>query len=298
MRPKSTRAGRFVKRFLPALLAMAVLLAAWASGASGAPDPGPVELKQRTLDAFERYARLTQAHNDLELRQGDRFLWVDGLPEAPRETAYARLRGGQIVIERLETREDGKPIPCPDGLIHHWVGLIFIPGATLEQTLRLVQDYDQHAALYKPDVMRSKLLERHGNDFKVYLRFHRKKVITVVLDTEHEVHYFQLDATHAHSRSTATRIAEVESPGKANEREKPVGNDGGYLWRLETWWRFLEGDGGVYVQSESVSLTRDIPKGLGWLVGPFVNSIPRETLTFTLRATRAALQRKPAARTE
>jgi hypothetical protein len=92
------------------------------------------------------------------------------------------------------------------------------------------------------------------------------------------------------------RIAEVENAGKNNEREKPPGEDGGYLWRMETWWRMDERDGGVYVQSEVVSLTRDIPAGLGWLIGPFVTSIPEETLTFTLEATRkAVISRAPGA---
>jgi len=31
---------------------------------------------------------------------------------------------------------------------------------------------------------------------------------------------------------------------------------------------------------------------LGWLIGPFVNSIPKETLTFTLEATRKAVEGK------
>jgi hypothetical protein len=49
-----------------------------------------------------------------------------------------------------------------------------------------------------------------------------------------------------------------------------------------------ERNGGVYVQSEVASLTRDIPTGLGWLVGSFVTSIPKETLLFTLASTRRA----------
>jgi hypothetical protein len=82
----------------------------------------------------------------------------------------------------------------------------------------------------------------------------------------------------------------VEDPGKGNEHEKPPGDDDGFLWRMETWWRMVEADGGVYVQSEVVSLTRDIPAGLGWLIGPFVTSIPKESLTFTLDATRKAVE--------
>jgi hypothetical protein len=128
------------------------------------------------------------------------------------------------------------------------------------------------------------------------LRFRRHKVITVVLDTEHDIHYFHDSDTRAHSRSSAVRIAQVENPGKSDEREKPPGDDDGFLWRMETWWRILEADGGVYVQSEVVSLTRDIPAGLAWLIGPFVTSIPRESLTFTLDATRKAVQQRSAIR--
>ncbi len=276
-------------RRLGALLAAVGLFAAVAPRV--AAEPAPVQLRQQTLDAFYLYVRLTEARVDDELRRGDRFLWVDGLPEAKRQAAYATLRQGQVWIERLEARQDGQPIRCPHGLIHHWVGVVFVPGATLEQTLRLVEDYDHHAVYYKPDVMRSKILEHHGNDFKVYLRFHRKKILTVVLDTEHEIHYFPVDATRAHSRSYSTRVAEVENHDRPDEYQKPVGNDGGYLWRINTYWRFLERDAGTYVQCESVSLTRDIPAGLGWLLGGFVTSIPRESLAFSLTATRNALLR-------
>ncbi|MGB6499584.1 MAG: hypothetical protein WBF09_21525, partial [Candidatus Acidiferrum sp.] len=138
----------------------------------------------------------------------------------------------------------------------------------------------------------SKIESRDGDHFRVFLRFRRHKVITVVLDTEHDIRYFHDAPGRAHSRSSAVRIAEVENPGKSDERELPPGEDGGYLWRMETWWRMEEGDGGVYLQSEVVSLTRDIPTGLGWLVGPFVTSIPKETLTFTLESTKKAVESK------
>jgi hypothetical protein len=114
----------------------------------------------------------------------------------------------------------------------------------------------------------------------------------VVLNTQHDVRYFRDSETREHSRSFAVRIAEVENTGNSDEREKPPGEDGGFLWRMETWWRMEERDGGVYVQSEVASLTRDIPTGLGWLIGPFVTSIPKETLTFTLEATRRAVEQR------
>ena len=282
-------------RRLPGPLLVAGLLAAAVSTAARPePSPGPVQLEQRTLDAFGRYIQLTEARNDEELRRGTPFLWVDMLAEPQRQAAYAELRVGQVKMERLETRDAGQPIRCPNGMIHHWVGVVFIPGATLQQTLGLLEDYDNHAVYYRPDVQRSKILEHHGNDFSVFLRFRRKKIITVVLNTEHEIHYFPIDATHAHSRSRTTRVAEVENHDRPEEHERPVGKDGGYLWRMNTYWRFLEQDGGTYVQCEVISLTRDIPAGLRWLIRPFVISIPRETLTATLNATRTALEHRSA----
>jgi hypothetical protein len=180
-------------------------------------------------------------------------------------------------------------------MVHHWIGTVFIPGATLAQTLALEQDYDHHQEYFHPDVMRSKILRREGNEFRVLLRFYKKKVITSVLDTDHEVHYSTIDSTHAASRSRTTRVQEVENAGEINERLAPEGHDRGLLWRMNTYWRFEERDGGTYVESQSISLTRDIPTGLGWVVGPFVNSIPRELLTFTLTTTRSAVLQRVAA---
>ena len=246
--------------------------------------------KSNTKAAFQRYVDLTEARNQKELAAGKPFLWIDGLEESERTRELDELRRGDVKIERLETRDGHAKVACPGGMIHHWRGLVFIPKANLQNVLDVVKDYDHHAEYYAPDVERSKIESRDGDHFVVFLRFRRHKVITVVLNTEHDVRYFRDTPERAHSRSSAVRIAEVENPGKKNEREKPFGDDGGFLWGMETWWRMEERNGGVYVQSEVVSLTRDIPTGLGWLIGPFVTSIPKETLTFTLEATRKAVE--------
>jgi hypothetical protein len=269
---------------VPACLASSVL-----TRSTPAADPVPTKLRSEAIAAFDRYERLTDQRNDAELKRGSALLWIDALPELQRAAAYADLKGGEVQIHQLNTLENGKPIVCPGGMIHHWVGVVFIPGAKLDNVLDVLQDYDHQSTIYSPDVERSKIEGHDGDHFRIFLRFRRKKVITVVLNTEHEVHYFHDGPGRAHSRSSAVRIAEVENPGKNDEREKSPGDDGGYLWRMETWWRMEEGDGGVYVQSEAASLTRDIPTGLGWLVGPFVTSIPKETLVFTLVATRKAV---------
>jgi len=252
--------------------------------------PEPAKLRAVTTEAFERYLQLTEARNESELRRGTSLLWIDALPEVERATAYEALKRGEVKMQKLSTLEDGQTIKCPGGMIHHWVGLIFIPGVKLDDGLAVLQDYDHHSVYYAPDVERSKTESRDGDHFRAFLRFRRHKVITVVLNTNHDVRYFRDAPDRAHSRSSAVRIAEVENAGRSDEREKTPGDDGGFLWRMETWWRMQARDGGVYVQSEVASLTRDIPTGLGWLIGPFVTSIPRESLTFTLQATRKAVE--------
>jgi hypothetical protein len=251
----------------------------------GATPASPAELQPRTVAAFDRYVQVTEQR----MKNDSQFLWVESLPTLQQRAVLEALRRGELVIERLTTRQSGKDIDIPDGMVHHWIGVVFIPGATVDKALSLLQDYDRHAQIYAPNVAASKLLSRNGNNFRVYLRFLMKKVITVVVNTEHEARFTRDAPNRASSRIYSTRIAEVESPGTPSEREKPVGNDGGYLWRLYSYWRVLERDGGTYVQCESISLTRDIPLGFGWLVRPFVTSIPRESLEFTLTTTRNVL---------
>jgi hypothetical protein len=248
---------------------LTAVVLAWSTGAvsAHAADLGP-----ETVAAFDRYVRLTE-----QRMSGDSY---DALTKRGR---------GELFIAPATTREHGKEIDVPDGLIHHWVGAVFVPGATLDQAVALLQDYDRHARIYTPTVERSRTLARNGDAFKVFLRFMMKKVITVVVNSEHEARFRRDGPDRARSRIVSTRIAEVEDPGTPEEQEKPVGRDGGYLWRLNTYWRFLQRDNGVYVECESITLTRGIPAGLGWLIRPFVTSIPRESLTFTLERTRAQL---------
>src|SRR5258705_4126844 len=275
--PYTCRAGIF-------LLGGLLILAPWLSGREAAGAGAPA-LKPNTLAAFEQYVKLTEARNAEELQRGTNLLWIDSLKENEQVQAYGALKGGEVRVQKVDTRANGEKIHCPDGMIHHWVGVAFVPKAKLQDVLRVLQDYDHHAQYYAPDVEQSKIESHDGNHFLVFLRFRRHKVITVVLNTEHDVRYFPESDTREHSRSSTMRIAEVETAGKANEREKVQGDDDGHLWRMETWWRMDERDGGVYVQSEVVSLTRDIPKGLGWLICPFLNNIPKENLTFTLQTT-------------
>ncbi len=274
-------ARRLALRRLAAALVCASLLA---------PPAPAAELKKKSVETFDRYIRLTEVRVDTELQKSGPFLWVDALSGPARSLAYDRLRRGEVVIERMKTLDGGQPIRDGDSLIHHWIGTVFIPGVTLQQTIDLAQQYDRHAEVYKPDVMKAKILARDANHFTVFFRFFKHKaVITTVHNTVHEVHYIPMDAHRLQTRTWTTRIAQVEDHDKPDGPEKPIGNDGGYLWRLNTYWRYLERDGGTYIQLESVSLTRDIPAIIAWIIRPFVEGVPRESVAFTLGTTRTAL---------
>jgi hypothetical protein len=209
------------------------------------------------------------------------FLWVDGSPERRRLALE-----GKPLVEPFESKGE---TAVPDGLIHDWVGAIFIPGATLDKTLLLVRNYDNHKNIYKPEVVDSKLLSRDGDNFKVFLRLLKKKVLTVTLNTTHDVRYIRVAPNRWRADAYSAKIAEVENSGERDERELPPGKDHGFLWRLNSFWRYEERDGGVFVECEAISLTRDVPSGLGWLINPVIRNLPKDSLVNLLNATRQAL---------
>lgn len=247
--------------------------------------PFGVAQQQKTIEAFDQYVTKAEARITQSRGKAGSFLAIDELAPTQRAQTMASLRSGEVVIEK----NGEAPLQIPDGLIHDWAGTVFIPRATVVQVLSLIQDYDHSSRYYSPDVIQSRLVSHQGDDFHVFMRLKKHKVVTVVLDTEYDVHYARLDAAHRYSNSRSTRIREIADPGTPTEHALSAGNDHGFMWRLNSYWAFEQIGDGVIVECEAISLTRDIPSGLGWMIGPFVNSIPRESLQFTLHATRTAL---------
>jgi hypothetical protein len=241
----------------------------------------PVQLKPRTVEAFDAYIHKAEEEMEQSLQGRGAFLWADVNSERAQ-----RVRRGEVVAQFWY---GAGPAKIPNGLIHDWIGAAFIPHATLEDILAVIQDYNNHKNIYKPEVIDSKLIRHRGNDFQTYLRLLKKKIITVVLDTDHEVHYFPVGRTRWICRSYTTRIAEVENAGTQQERVLPPDTGYGFLWRLYSYWRFQERDDGVIVECRAISLTRDVPFGLGWAIEPIIQKLPRESLIHTLEATRQAL---------
>jgi hypothetical protein len=265
-----------------------VLVACWILLVTGVTAHA-AKLKPQAVEGWDRYVGLTEIRINREQRDLSHFLWIDLMSEKEKKAAEAQLRNGQVVIGKLQTEDEGSAIKTPGALIHHWIGIAFIPNASVQQALALVQDYNNHYKVYKPDVERSQLISRKGDDFKIYLRYRKKKIITVVLNTYHDVHYSVIDANHAYCRSYSTRVTEVEDPGTPDEHERSPVDQNGFMWRMNTYWRFEERNGGLYVQCEAITLTRSVPVVLRWLIEPYLTSIPHESLNETMNHTRDAL---------
>ncbi len=240
----------------------------------------PVQLAPATLAAFDHYILAA------EFAMQPCFCGVASLWHQSNAELSQRVRDGQVYAEL----SSGKgPLHVPDGLIHDWVGAAFAAEVTLAQTLALIQNYDNHKNIYKPEVIDSRLLSREGNDFKILLRLRKKKVVTVVLDTCHDVHYVEISPTRWTCRSLTTSIREVEHAGTPKETVSPPDAGYGYMWRLNSYWNFEQRDAGVWFECRAISLSRDIPKGLAWIIKPIIRKLPRESLIHTLQATRQAL---------
>ena len=260
-----------------------VLIIAWIVTALVASPALASELTPETTAAFDRYIRLTEERMKDDLRD-NHFLYIDRLPEERRAKIAAEMQRGEFFIERLHTLENGQPIHIPGGAIHHWIGIAFIPRATFSQTLKVLQDYAKYQEIYKPDIRKSKLLESDGKKSKIYFQLYKKSVVSVVLNANFDADTRLISKTRGETWSDSTRVAEVRNPGEPDEHELPVGQDHGYLWRLNSYWRIEEKDGGVYLQVESAALTRTVPAIFGWIVHNLSRSVVTNLLNSTVKA--------------
>jgi hypothetical protein len=244
------------------------------------------QLQPETVKAFEQHVAATM---DLTANNS-------GDASAPREAPFLRtaadapqrqrLQDGEIIVHPQQGQGD---IAIEKGIIHHWIGGVFVAGRTAAEALALLQAFDSYDDVYGASVEESKILSREGENYRTFLRLRKHRIVTVVLNSEYDVEFEQVGEKRWSSRAVSTRIAQVKNPGGPDERELPVGEDSGYLWRIVTLWRLEEADGGVYLECEVIGLTRGVPYGLGWLIRPIIRSFPRESLSETLSDSRNAL---------
>jgi hypothetical protein len=252
------------------------------------------DLGENAARGYARYVQAAEARMARERELPGRFLYIESLPPADLRPIWAALKRGDVWLEPLEASDlAGHEISVPHSTMTHWVGAIFFPGADISQVLAVIQDYDHFQVIYKPEIVRSRLLVRNDQTFQTFMRVHKDTPwVNPTLDINSTVTFTLLDSSHAMSRMAATRIAQVEDAGKPGEHEDSVGHDGGYLWRLDTYWRLEARDGGVVGEWEAITLSRDIPFLLRWFVRPFVERLSRQTLRSTLLATRDEVEKR------
>ena len=269
----------------------AIALMLMASHASFANSRGPVveeaTLQAKTVRDFAKYVAAVEARRAHTIANHEPFLDIERQPPAQLAQTMAALKRGEVIVTRGAERDaSSKELTIDGGLVNHWRGTVFVPKVKLDDLLKVLQEpqTDKHK---QEDVLSSRVVSRSGDSQKVYLRLRRTKFVTVVYDTEYDVDYKRLAPDLALSNSISTKVVEIANAGTPKERALPEGNDSGYMWRLNSYWRYKQFEDGVLVEIESLTLSRNLPAIVGPLIRPIVTSTARESMTRTLASVRA-----------
>lgn len=272
---------------MPAFHMSALRLLLALSAATALPAPAAAQLRPDTARGWKAYVDETERRIHTESQAARGFLGADFGPDAA--VIRRSVRQGAVDTRRIRPVDDAR-VQVPGALVHHWRGVIFVPGVTLREVM--VRLRREPPPEQPEDVLASRILASGDDWMRVYLRLQRRKIVTVVFNTEHLVRFAEYGPTRASSVSVATRIAEVSDPGTTDERERAAGDDRGFLWRLNAYWRFEEVPGGVLAECESISLSRRIPAVLRVIAAPIVERTARESLERTLTLFRSHYGRR------
>ncbi len=241
-----------------------------------------VELQPATLAAWNAYIREADSHTQERASGRLPFLWTD---ESPGRAD--RVRRGEVVVAPAV---GSGSVAVANGLIHDWVGAVFIPGATVDLLLAVVHDYDHYQRMYRPVVTSSHQLPCTADRQEFQMVWQRKVLfVSAAIQGRYQAHDVMLGAHRGYSMAEAVEVREIERYGRPDERLLPPGAGNGFIWRIRTIARYEERDGGVYLELEAMALTREVPSSLAWLVNPVVNRLSMNSLTTTLRQTRDAV---------
>jgi hypothetical protein len=249
------------------------------------------KLQPQTLKAWDDSVKAVERRIVEELGSQNRFLALDFQDTAQAARERKEVLAGKIPIKQLVIESNGKEIKVPDGTINHWRGSVFVPGVTLDFVYSRISNPSADDARQE-DVLDSRVFDTTTpGQHKLYLKLQRTKIVTVLYNTEHLVTYKMKDKDRASSSSVATKIVEIERLSKDKEREKPEGHDRGFLWKMNSYWRYQQVDGGVIVECESLTLSRSIPSLIAAIARPIINSIAHESMERTLQSMRTRLER-------
>jgi hypothetical protein len=246
------------------------------------------ELKQETLNAWDEYLRTANLRMQRNLGSArirgttNPFLWIEEQSDRSQ-----RVRRGEILISPVG---EAGPQRVQDGLIHDWIGAIFIPSARINDVFAVVQNFDRYKDFYKPTVIESKLLRHTGEEYEFsILGLKRVLFEKVVLEGQFESQCSELDATRRYCISSSTRVQEIKDYGQPAEQKLPPNEGHGYIWRVYGLTKFEERDGGVYIEVEAIALSRDISASFRWLTKSVVERVSRDSMSTILQRTKDAV---------
>lgn len=242
------------------------------------------ELKDETAKAWEDYVQRVNTHMQKRSESDGPFRWSDELPDRRDQ-----LRAGEIIVSPIDQQV---PKRVPSGLIHHWIGAVFIPKIRVVDVLSVTRNYERYSEYFRPVVLDAKPLCRAVSEDRFSLLLMNKSVLRkTALEGEYQTRYFQMSTERSYSVSHATRIQEIENYAQPAERKLPDGGGSGYIWRIASLTRLEQRDGGVYLEVEAIVLSRDIPAAFRWFVAPIVRRVSRNSLLTSLQQTRDAITR-------
>ena len=274
-----SRPGIHYDFVVKALLGVSMLAAVPISG-------NATELQTETLKAWDEYIRSADLRMQSRPDGPTSFLWTDEAADRRQ-----RIGRGEIQVEPV-LRHGTKKVP--NGLIHDWIGGVFIPGATIENLSAVIHDYNRYKDIYRPVVVDSKRLSCTATEQRFSMLLQRKVLfVTAAIEGEFRAREVRLDSQRGYYVADAIQLQEVENYGRPGERLLPPGTGHGYMWRLHSIARYEWRDGGVYFELEAIALTRDIPASLRWMVSSTVNHLSINGLMTTLQQTRDAVNMRP-----
>jgi len=281
----------------PAAGSRAVLFACFACLAIGFALLRPsaaraADLAPETVKAWDGYvaARERQIESELESTRG--FLAMDFQDAQNAAQERRAVLGGEVSVRSMAPGAGADTaVPVPGGEIHHLRGAVFIPDVPYEfVTYRAAHPEDGDDL--QEDVLESRVLGQSPGRYRLFLKLKRTQVVTVIYNTEHEVRVRQVDEDRLAVSSASVKIAEVERLGDGREREKPVGRDRGFLWRMNAYWRYQRVKGGVLAECESITLSRPVPGLLEKLARPVIENIAAESMRRTMRSLRDRMEKE------
>jgi hypothetical protein len=244
-------------------------------------------LKPETVAAWDDYLQSANANLQDRLRPGGSFLWT--FEDAERA---AKVHSGEIVVAPATGQN---PRKVSGGLIHDWMGAVFVPNLKLDDILKVTRDYDRYKEFYRPSVVESKAIARDSAEDKFWMLLMNKAFfLKTALETQCQATNVRLDDHRFYSISRTTRVQEVDEYGQPGEYRKPEGQGSGYIWKLYSVARLEERDDGVYIELEAMALSRTIPAAFRVVADPIVRRVSRNSLLISLKQTEEAVSGKPA----